>query len=50
MASFVPACAAGVAKDYGSIEVGKRADLIAFDEDFKINFAIVGSTIALDNR
>jgi N-acetylglucosamine-6-phosphate deacetylase len=33
MASLAPAIAAGVDCDYGSIEVGKRADLILFEED-----------------
>lgn len=50
MASLVPARAAGIAKDYGSIEEGKRADLIAFDEDFNLSFAIVGGNIDFDKR
>jgi N-acetylglucosamine-6-phosphate deacetylase len=33
MATLAPARAAGVDAEYGSIEVGKRADLILFDED-----------------
>jgi len=32
MASLTPARAAGIQGDYGSIEVGKRADLILFEE------------------
>lgn len=50
MASTVPARAAGIAADYGSIEAGKRADLIAFDDDFQVNLAIVGGSMALDKR
>jgi N-acetylglucosamine-6-phosphate deacetylase len=50
MASLVPARAAGIAKDYGSIEEGKRADLIAFDEDFNLSFAIVSGNIDFDKR
>jgi N-acetylglucosamine-6-phosphate deacetylase len=45
MASFVPARAAGIAREYGSIEAGKRADLIAFDEDFRLSFAMVGGFV-----
>jgi N-acetylglucosamine-6-phosphate deacetylase len=33
MATLAPARASGVDAEYGSIEVGKRADLILFDED-----------------
>jgi N-acetylglucosamine-6-phosphate deacetylase len=50
MASTVPARAAGIAGDYGSLEAGKRADLIAFDEDFQLSLAIVGGKLALDKR
>lgn len=50
MASLVPARAAGIADAYGSIEAGKRADLIIFDEDFRLSLAIIGGKIALDKR
>jgi N-acetylglucosamine-6-phosphate deacetylase len=50
MASLVPARAAGIAAEYGSIETGKRADLIVFDEDFHLSFAIIGGKIACDKR
>lgn len=46
MASLIPARAAGL-DDYGSIELGKRADLIALDEAFNIQLAIVGGALAL---
>lgn len=50
MASLVPARAAGIAAEYGSIEAGKRADLIAFDDDFQVRLAVVGGRLALDTR
>ncbi|MFP5262330.1 MAG: N-acetylglucosamine-6-phosphate deacetylase [Blastocatellia bacterium] len=46
MASLTPARAAGVDRDFGSIEVGKRADLVSFDEVLTIQFAIIGGRIA----
>ena len=48
MASLVPARAAGIECDYGSIELGKRADLFAFDDVLTIQFAIVGGKITQD--
>jgi N-acetylglucosamine-6-phosphate deacetylase len=47
MASAVPARAAGLA-EYGVLEAGKRADLIAFDDEFNIRLAVVGAAAALD--
>jgi N-acetylglucosamine-6-phosphate deacetylase len=44
MATLGPARAAGVDADYGSIEVGKRADLILFEED------LAGIQGAMDGR
>lgn len=46
MATLVPARVAGIASDYGSIEAGKRADLIAFDEDLNMRLAVVDGFIA----
>jgi N-acetylglucosamine-6-phosphate deacetylase len=48
MASMIPAQAAGVGKDYGSIAEGKRADLIAFDENFDVKVAVIGGNVALN--
>jgi N-acetylglucosamine-6-phosphate deacetylase len=48
MASLVPARAAGIECDYGSIELGKRADLFAFDDVLTIQFAILGGRITQD--
>ncbi|HKP87129.1 MAG TPA: N-acetylglucosamine-6-phosphate deacetylase [Blastocatellia bacterium] len=50
MASLVPARAAGLERELGSITEGKRADLVAFDEGFAVQFAISGGALALDNR
>jgi N-acetylglucosamine-6-phosphate deacetylase len=46
MASLVPARAAGVERELGSIEVGKRADLLSFDEVLTTQFVIVGGRVA----
>ena len=48
MASLVPARVAGIERDYGSIEKGKRADLVAFDEELDLRVAVVGGALALD--
>jgi N-acetylglucosamine-6-phosphate deacetylase len=50
MASFVPACAAGIEREHGSIKEGRRADLFAFDEDFAVQLAVGGGKIAMDKR
>jgi len=42
MASGLPARVAGIDSEYGSIEEGKRADLIAFDNDHRITLVVVG--------
>ena len=49
MASWVPARAAGL-DDYGLIQEGRRADLIAFDDDFNVQSALVGGAVAFDRR
>jgi N-acetylglucosamine-6-phosphate deacetylase len=41
MASLNPARLLGVDRDCGSIEVGKRADLVALDRDGKARFVVV---------
>ena len=46
MASLVPAQAAGISSEVGSIKEGKRADLIALDDDFVVNFGILGGSPA----
>lgn len=42
MASLVPAKILGLEKDYGSIEIGKRADIIALDEQGNVVQTIIG--------
>lgn len=46
MASLNPARLLGIEKDYGSIEVGKRADLVALDADGNVKLTIIGGKIA----
>ncbi len=42
MASLTPAKTLGIEKDFGSIEIGKRADLVALDEQGNVKLTIVG--------
>ncbi|HEU4386182.1 MAG TPA: N-acetylglucosamine-6-phosphate deacetylase, partial [Blastocatellia bacterium] len=42
MASLIPSRLAGVEGEFGSIETGKRADLVALDDNFDIRFTMVG--------
>jgi N-acetylglucosamine-6-phosphate deacetylase len=42
MASSNPAKLLGVDKDCGSIEAGKRADLVALDHDDNVKLTLVG--------
>jgi N-acetylglucosamine-6-phosphate deacetylase len=48
MASSNPARLLGVDRDYGSIEEGKRADLVAFDVEGNVRLTLVGGRIAFD--
>ena len=45
MASTNPARLLGLENDRGSIEVGKRADLVAIDKDGNIKFSMIGGKI-----
>jgi len=45
MSSLVPARVSGMSDHYGSIERGKRADLIAFDEAYSTVIAILGGRV-----
>ncbi len=45
MASANPAKLLGIEKTHGAIEVGKRADLVAFDEKGNVRLTIIGGKI-----
>lgn len=42
MASLNPARLLGIADDCGSIEEGKRADIVALDQDYQVRHTIIG--------
>lgn len=46
MASLAPAKVLEIARDYGSVEPGKRADLVILDEKGNIRMTLVGGRIA----
>jgi N-acetylglucosamine-6-phosphate deacetylase len=46
MASLTPARMLGIEETHGSIEIGKRADLVALDEQGNVRLTIVGGKIA----
>lgn len=50
MASYNPASSLGISHRKGSIEVGKDADLIVFDEDFEIKKVFIEGKLALDDN
>ncbi len=43
--SLTPARVAGIDRECGSIEEGKRADLVAFDEEFSVRLALVDGEV-----
>jgi N-acetylglucosamine-6-phosphate deacetylase len=45
MASLVPARIAGIESELGSIKEGKRAELIAFDDEFAVRSAVIGGSL-----
>lgn len=45
MASLNPALLLGIADDCGSIEEGKRADLVALDQESNVRLAVVGGLV-----
>jgi N-acetylglucosamine-6-phosphate deacetylase len=49
MASANPAHLLGIEKNYGSIEVGKRADLVALDEQGNVKLTLIGGKICTKN-
>ncbi len=48
MASLNPAKLLGIAGDRGSIEAGKRADLVALDKDQKVRLTIIGGEVCYE--
>jgi N-acetylglucosamine-6-phosphate deacetylase len=46
MASTTPARVLGVEGEYGSIEVGRRADLVALDDGGRVRLTLVGGRVA----
>jgi N-acetylglucosamine-6-phosphate deacetylase len=50
MATHVPAQAAGLERDYGSIGEGRRADLFALDDEFNVKFALAGNSFSMFDR
>jgi N-acetylglucosamine-6-phosphate deacetylase len=50
MASFNPAEALGWAGRIGSLEVGKYADLVLFDDQFRVTCTIAGGEVVYRNR
>lgn len=49
MASANPARILGVDKSQGSLEAGKRADLVALDDEGNMKFVMIGGRIVCDN-
>jgi len=50
MASTNPARLLGIDRECGSIEVGKRADLVALDRDGKVKLTVVGGRVIQGRR
>ncbi len=50
MASLNPAKLLKLETDYGSIEIGKRADLVALDSKGDVKLSIIGGRVAFDGR
>jgi N-acetylglucosamine-6-phosphate deacetylase len=50
MAATNPARLLGIDQDYGSIEVGKRADLVAVDSDGEVALTVVGGAVVFNAR
>jgi N-acetylglucosamine-6-phosphate deacetylase len=49
MAGANPARLLGIEKTHGSLEAGKRADLVALDDDGNVKFVMIGGRIAFGN-
>src|SRR5205807_9175266 len=49
MASLNPAKLVGIDQDRGSIEQGKRADLVAVDNEKNVHLTIIGGVVVFQN-
>jgi len=49
MASLNPAKLVGIDQDCGSIEEGKRADLVAIDNEMNVRLTIIGGEVAFQD-
>lgn len=50
MAALNPAHLLGVEGDYGSIEEGKRADLVALDDGHRVRLTIIGGHVSFEDN
>lgn len=50
MASLNPAKLLGIDADRGSIEIGKRGDIVGLDANGKVRLTVIGGSIAFDDR
>ena len=50
MASLNPAALLGIETSRGSLEIGKRADIVGLDADGNVRLTVVGGCVAFDNR
>jgi N-acetylglucosamine-6-phosphate deacetylase len=50
MASGNPARLLGLDADYGSIEEGKRADLVALDKEGNVRLTLIGGRVAFEEK
>lgn len=50
MASINPARLLGINQEYGSIEIGKRADLVALDGEGNVRLTLIGGRVAFENQ
>lgn len=49
MSSLNPARILGLDKEYGSIEIGKRADLVALDSDGNVRITVIGGRVVFQD-